>query len=70
MLDQIQRLMMGSELLTYALLIPLGVLWLRLNITLVLCTAEYVVEFIAEFWWKMKRQYVSNDTAENSESTS
>lgn len=61
---------MGSELLTYALLIPLGVLWLRLNITLVLCTAEYVVEFIAEFWWKMKRQYVSNDTAENSESTS
>lgn len=70
MLDQIQRIMMGSELLTYALLIPLGVLWLRLNITLVLCTAEYVVEFIAEFWWKMKRQYVSNDTAENSESTS
>jgi len=70
MLDQIQRLMMGSELLTYALLIPLGVLWLRLNITLVLCTAEYVVEFIAEFWWKMKRQYASNDTAENSESTS
>ena len=62
--------MMGSELLTYALLIALGVLWLRLNITLVLCTAEYVVEFIAEFWWKMKRQYVSNDTAENSESTS